>query len=96
MQGGEGCRARIKMLVEVYLTIFGILALLLGLAWLLIRRPVTRRWQMETRLETQQKEEAEHEKALREAALREVENWTRETPEQGEEAAEERQENRRL
>ena len=84
------------MLFEVYLTIFGIFALLLGLAWLLIRRPVTRRWEMETRLEAEQRQEAEHEKALREAALREVENWTREAPEQAGEAAEESQENRRL
>lgn len=80
------------MLVEVYLTIFGVLLLAMGGFWLLIRRPVKRRWELETRLEAEQKREYEQERARREAAQREVADWTRdatETPPQ-----EETQENR--
>ncbi len=84
------------MLFEVYLTLFGVLALIAGGIWLLIRRPVKRRWERESRWEAEQKREAELELEQRKAAQREVESWTREAPERAEQpAAEEMQENRR-
>ena len=65
------------MLIEVYLTLIGVFLLAVGGVWLLIRRPVKRRWELETRLEAEQKEDAEREREQREAARREVDNWTR-------------------
>ena len=69
------------MLFEVYFTIAALALLALGAGWLLIRRPVKRRWELETRIEVEQKREQAREKALREAAQQEVEGWTQDAPE---------------
>jgi len=39
------------MIIQVWLTLLVIAALIVGGVWALIRRPFLRRWQMETRME---------------------------------------------
>ena len=60
------------MLIQVWLTVLLIAALILGVTWALIGRPFMQRWQMETKMEEEARQQAEEERVCREKALQEI------------------------
>jgi len=60
------------MLVQVYLTVILLALLIVGVIWVIIRKPFLRRWQYESRVEAHIRQKAQEERAAHDAAEKEV------------------------
>ena len=60
------------MVVQVWLTVLLIAAIILGSVWALVYRPFMQRWQAETRREQEERRVAEEQKKFREKAILEI------------------------
>jgi hypothetical protein len=79
------------MIVQIWLTVLLVAALILGGVWALIYRPFLRRWSLETRREEEARRQAEQEREQREKALQEIQRDCY-TPPSREEGAQQAQE----
>ena len=63
------------MLVQVYLTFFAIIAIIVGTLYVILRRPFIRRWRKETEIEQEHERQAEAIRRARPAAEQELDAW---------------------